>query len=73
MNERRAEALTDRDAAKLLGLSVATLRAWRLHRRGPRFVRFGRAVRYLVSDLNCFIEANVIEPRQERASRQPPP
>lgn len=42
---RLTQALTERDAARLLGLSVATLRAWRLKGKGPRFVRFGRAVR----------------------------
>jgi len=75
MNERRAHALTDREAARLLGLSVATLRAWRLRHRGPRFVRFGRAVRYLPADIERFIEANAVErpAMPSRASRLPPP
>jgi predicted DNA-binding transcriptional regulator AlpA len=77
MDERRGHALTDRDAAQLLGLSVATLRAWRLQQRGPRFVRLGRAVRYLPADLERFIEANAVERPTDlsltRASRLPPP
>jgi excisionase family DNA binding protein len=72
MNEQQTRALTDREAAKLLGLSVATLRAWRLRRRGPRYLRFGRAVRYLVADIDRFIEANRIEPRPAPTSRRPP-
>lgn len=75
MDERRTSALTDREAARLLGLSVATLRAWRLQQRGPRFVRFGRAVRYLPADLERFIDSNAVDlaPRPTRASRLPPP
>jgi len=52
------EALTESDAAARLGLKVATLRAWRHQRRGPVFVRLGRAIRYLASDLDEFLEAN---------------
>jgi predicted DNA-binding transcriptional regulator AlpA len=44
-----------------LGLSVATLRAWRLKGKGPRFVRFGRAVRYLAADVERFVEASVVD------------
>ena len=49
------KAITEQDAADRLGLSVATLRAWRHRRKGPAFVRFGRAVRYLTSDLDAFV------------------
>ena len=44
-------ALTEREVADLLGLSVATLRAWRHRGQGPRFLRLGRAVRYLPNAL----------------------
>ncbi len=39
-------ALTEREVADLLGLSVATLRAWRHRGQGPRFpaARTGRAL-----------------------------
>jgi predicted DNA-binding transcriptional regulator AlpA len=40
-------ALTEREVAELLGLSVATLRAWRHRGRGPRFLRLGRSVSLL--------------------------
>ena len=54
-------ALTECEVAKQLGLSVATLRAWRHRGRGPRFVRFGRAVRYLPADLDAFIRASAVD------------
>ena len=60
MNEVQTRALTEHEVAARLGLSVATLRAWRLKRKGPRFVRFGRAVRYLPGDLDQFVEASSV-------------
>jgi len=59
MSEHKSYALTDTEVAQQLGLSVATLRAWRLKGKGPRFVRFGRAVRYLAVDVERFVEASV--------------
>jgi predicted DNA-binding transcriptional regulator AlpA len=61
MSDHHSQALTELDVAKQLGLSVATLRAWRLKGKGPRFVRFGRAVRYLVADIEHFIEASIVD------------
>lgn len=58
---RQAVALTERQVAEQLGLSVATLRAWRHRGKGPRYVRFGRAVRYLTPDLDDFVRANVVD------------
>lgn len=52
------EPLTEVDAASRLGLKVATLRAWRHQRRGPAFVRLGRSIRYLASDLEAFMYAH---------------
>lgn len=54
-------AITEGEAAELLGLKVATLRAWRHNKKGPRFVKYGRAVRYLPDDLTAFIEASRVD------------
>ena len=53
-------ALTEREVSDLLGLSVATLRAWRHRGQGPRFLRLGRAVRYLPADLEDFVSASAV-------------
>ena len=53
---QQAPAMNEVAAARLLDLSVATLRAWRHHKQGPRVVKFGRSVRYLTADLQAFIE-----------------
>jgi hypothetical protein len=60
---RQVEPLTEVDAAARLGLKVATLRAGRHQGRGPAFVRLGRAIRYLVHDLDAFMHANRHAPR----------
>ena len=65
---RSGNAFTETQAAEHLGLSIATLRAWRHRSRGPRFVRFGRAVRYLRADLDAFIRACTVDTRLVSAS-----
>ena len=57
------EPLTEVEAAARLGLKVATLRAWRHQGRGPVFVRLGRAIRYLRTDIDDFLVANRHHPR----------
>ena len=56
-----ARALAEREVADMLGLSVATLRAWRHRGKGPRFLRLGRSVRYLPSDLADFVRASAVD------------
>ena len=54
-------ALTEREVADMLGLSAATLRAWRHRGKGPRFLRLGRSVRYLPSDVADFVRASAVD------------
>jgi predicted DNA-binding transcriptional regulator AlpA len=61
MNEQQPPAMTEQEVARRLGLSVATLRAWRVRRRGPRYVRFGRAVRYLAPDIERFVRSCAVD------------
>jgi predicted DNA-binding transcriptional regulator AlpA len=55
-------ALSDREAAIYLGMSVSFLRQDRLngHREGrapgPRWIKIGRSVRYLREDLDDWLE-----------------
>jgi predicted DNA-binding transcriptional regulator AlpA len=64
---RSSNALTETEAAEHLGLSIAT-RAWRQRGKAPRFVRFGRAVRYLRADLDAFIRACAVDTQLVSAS-----
>ena len=44
-----------------------TLAQWRHHGRGPRYTRFGNRVLYLGTDLNAWLDEQVIEPTEQAA------
>ena len=43
--------MTEREVSKRLNVSLASLRRWRLLRRGPAFLKVGSLVRYRPEDL----------------------
>jgi predicted site-specific integrase-resolvase len=47
------------DAAEYIGLTKATLEAWRCKGGGPVFVKYQRAVRYRKEDLDAFIQQSL--------------
>jgi predicted DNA-binding transcriptional regulator AlpA len=49
--------LNENDVARITGLSVASVRRWRLLRQGPRFLKLNSAVRYRRADLMAWIES----------------
>jgi len=49
--------LNDRATADLIGVSVATLRRWRLIRSGPPFRKIGRLVRYSRVEVLAWVDA----------------
>ena len=62
------EALKVADAAARIGLSVSTLNKWRTDGRGPRYVKLGRSVCYLVKDLDAWLEQH-----RRQSTSEPPP
>ena len=58
-------AVGEREAVVILGLSLQTVRNWRHLGRGPRYCKYGRAVRYLLADLLDWREQHRITPREE--------
>lgn len=67
-SERRRESLSDTKlgiaaAARTLGLSPHTLRAWVRARRIP-FYRCGRRILFSRADLECMLAASRIEARE---------
>jgi excisionase family DNA binding protein len=60
-----SQLLTVKQAADVLGLKVATIRAWMSRRKLPR-VNCGRAVRIPAAAVKEFIERNTIPARDER-------
>ena len=63
-NANTNQPLTETEAAARLGLRVATLRAWRNQGRGPAYLRLGRAIRYLTTDIDDFLQSNRQVPEQ---------
>jgi len=51
--------ISTKEAAAVLALSASTLAKWRIAGRGPRWVRMGRAVRYLTADLAIFVQSRL--------------
>ncbi len=48
--------LTDVEVAATLGVSLASVRRWRLLGTGPRYVKIGGSVRYNADDLLAFVQ-----------------
>jgi excisionase family DNA binding protein len=48
--------MTEKEVAKQIRVSLASLRRWRLLQRGPRFVKVGALVRYRPEDLEEWME-----------------
>ena len=63
------ELLVDtREAATMLSKHPAVLADWRHQNRGPKYVKFGRSIRYRVGDLHTWIAAHTVEPTARDAS-----
>jgi predicted DNA-binding transcriptional regulator AlpA len=48
--------LNEYDVARITRLSVASVRRWRLLRRGPQYLKLGSAVRYRPEDITKWLE-----------------
>jgi len=53
--EQHPSLLNEQEVAALTGMSVGTVRRWRLLRRGPAFKKLGAAVRYRVQDVEAWL------------------
>lgn len=58
-------AVGEREVVGILGVSLQTLRNWRHLGRGPRYCKYGRAVRYLLADLLAWREQHRITPHEK--------
>ena len=57
------QILNETEVAEMLRCTKAALRKWRRQRRGPRFVRVGRLIRYRLADVEEFLESNASSSR----------
>jgi predicted DNA-binding transcriptional regulator AlpA len=49
--------LNENDVARITGLSVVSVRRWRLLRRGPKYLKIGTAARYKPEDVSAWLES----------------
>ena len=49
--------LDERVVARITGMSVASVRRWRLLNRGPRYIKLSSAVRYRPEDVRAWLES----------------
>lgn len=53
--------ITPREAADICGVTTNVLALWRHHRRGPRYWKVGRNVRYDFEETHAWVNSNVRE------------
>ena len=49
--------LNEREVAESLKISVASLRRWRLLKRGPKYRKLGASVRYATEDITRWVDS----------------
>jgi predicted DNA-binding transcriptional regulator AlpA len=59
-------AVNEHAAAEILGVAVQSLRNWRCMREGPSYVKLGKAVRYLLADIEDYLQKRRVEPEAIR-------
>ena len=61
--------LNEHDVARITGLSVASVRRWRLLRQGPKYLKLGASVRYRAEDIAAWLESRPSGGGQQREAR----
>lgn len=57
----KRELLNEAEVELQFGFSRPWLRSCRLERRGPRFIKLGRMVRYRLKDIEAYLSLHAVE------------
>jgi predicted DNA-binding transcriptional regulator AlpA len=68
-DEMATEILNEREVHGDYGLTVPYLRRARRERRGPRFLKVGKLVRYRRIDVEAYLAAHAVETRDPEKPR----
>lgn len=49
--------LNEHAVARITGMSIASVRRWRLFRLGPKYIKIGAAVRYRPEDVSTWLDS----------------
>jgi excisionase family DNA binding protein len=55
------ELLNPKEASKYLKISTNTLATWRHKKKGPKFIRTGRTIKYAKEDINAYLKKNTVK------------
>jgi predicted DNA-binding transcriptional regulator AlpA len=55
------EWLNSQGVSKRYGISTSTLAKWRMEKKNLKFSKVGKYVKYKVSDIEAWLEANSVE------------
>jgi len=58
---QQKEWLNPREVSKEYGFSTSTLAKWRMDNLNIKFSKIGKYIRYKRSDIEAFIESNLVE------------
>ena len=61
-----SNVLSLQQASQYVGVSQAALRTWKRQGKGPAFFRAGKLLKFRRSDLDAWIEAQLVEPRHKQ-------
>jgi len=61
--------LNEHDVARITGLSVASVRRWRLLRQGPKYLKIGAAVRYRPEDVSAWLQSRPVGGEDQGGTR----
>ena len=62
------EILSERQVQEIYGFTIPYLRRARRERRGPRFLKIGKLVRYKRSDIETYLTAHAVETADKPAA-----
>ena len=62
-NDPKLQTFNEVEAGQIVGLTPKALQSRRWRGEGPAYIKVGRLVRYRMSDLLAFLEANTKQPR----------
>ena len=62
------QLLNEEQTAKSLDVTKSALRRWRREKRGPRYIKVGRLIKYRESDLESWVEQNTQSTIQKKTN-----
>jgi predicted DNA-binding transcriptional regulator AlpA len=65
------ELLSPRELFARFKIPLSTSAAWRCLGKGPKYVKLQKSVRYRLSDVRAWLDANTHDPSQRAAVAQP--